>query len=597
MARIWSTGFELNSTTAGVEFDSTSVSGGGAIAISSSTKRSGTYALRTSNAGANGISEMLFQFASSAGNGPYYLRAYLYVVDIPSAQETIMNIQDSGQTVRSRILINTDGSLELQDDTGTKFGSSSSPLSLNTWYRVELSFFNNTGSGKMECDARIDGTSFASTTISTNTGTVDRVVIGPDSGNNSYDLYWDDIAFNDSSGSFQTSWPGAGGIIHLRPNGVGDNTTWTPTAAPNWSNVNEVTPNDATNLVSDSILNDTDMYGVGYTPIKIVQSKKAVTGSTITFNSTPTAGNLVVVGVAKSTATAFKSGDVTDNKSNTYTFIKNQAGNGGTDQIALFYSANITSSATFTVTYPGAGTIVVAEYSGASTNPLDTSASTSGSSTTPNSGNITTAEADELLVGLAWSITNGDAWTAGTNFTLEQNETDNSTNERIAFEDRFGVEAGTYSAGFTVPTSSAWAAMITAFKSSTISPIISTDVINVVSVGTRFNNNTADATTQFKLQIEKTTGGTITQSVAITPNSVTWKTNATAVPKLYPITTYQDPDGASWTLSTLNTMQIGEKSTLIGINKNQVSTIWALVDYVSATSSNSSHTMMTGMGM
>ena len=107
--------------------------------------------------------------------------------------------------------------------------------------------------------------------------------------------------------------------------------------------------------------------------------------------------------------------------------------------------------------------------------------------------------------------------------------------------------------------------------------------IKVVQVGGRFNNDTADVTTAFKFQAEKTGSGTVASSTPIIPNSVTWRTNTTAAPDTYPLTMYNDPDGSAWTQSTINTMQIGVKITAANVNKVQVSAIWAYVDYVAGT--------------
>jgi hypothetical protein len=103
--------------------------------------------------------------------------------------------------------------------------------------------------------------------------------------------------------------------------------------------------------------------------------------------------------------------------------------------------------------------------------------------------------------------------------------------------------------------------------------------INVVAVGVRFRNNTADATTAIKLEIEKTASGTISQSSAIVPNSTTWKTNAIDVPFDYPLVLYKDPDNIDWTQATLDTMQVGYKITTGGTNRIEVSTLWASIDY------------------
>jgi hypothetical protein len=105
--------------------------------------------------------------------------------------------------------------------------------------------------------------------------------------------------------------------------------------------------------------------------------------------------------------------------------------------------------------------------------------------------------------------------------------------------------------------------------------------VNVVEVWGRFRNDTADASQNFRFEIEKTGSGTKTLSATIVPNSTTWKTNAIATPWTAPIVTYQDPDSAAWTLTTLDSMQIGYKLTQdgTGTRQIQVSSVSAIVDY------------------
>ncbi len=114
------------------------------------------------------------------------------------------------------------------------------------------------------------------------------------------------------------------------------------------------------------------------------------------------------------------------------------------------------------------------------------------------------------------------------------------------------------------------------------SGIHSYDTVNAVAVGVRFNNNTTDATTSFKVEIEKASGGTKQQSSAIVPNSVTWSTNQTqAVATIsYPLVAYTDPDGSPWVGGgTLDTMRIGVIAGTVGVNKAQVTAMWAYIDY------------------
>ena len=368
MARLWSSGAELNSTT----LEGAVESGNTHPTISISVVHSGVYAYKHDFV-STFSSLMIYTFSS--GIKKVYARIYFYVTANPPAQCYLLDI--IGNSGLASILLQTDGTLQLHEEKSfTQVGNASSAISLNAWNYIEL-FVDTTTITSSILTARLNGSQFATGTFNlTNQGDAQKLEWGPSLyASGTYTVYTDDIAINDSTGSFQNSYPGEGKIIHLRPNAAGDSTQWTPDSGSNYARVNEVTPDDATSLVADSVLNDSDLYNC----------------------------------------------------------------------------------------------------------------------------------------------------------------------------DDSGIGAS--------------------------------DTVNVVQVGVRFRNDVADATTNFKVQIEKASGGTISQSSAITPNSTTWKTNATAVPNNYPLTLYQDPDSSNWTQSTLDSMQIGVQSSLIGVNKNQVSTIWALVDY------------------
>lgn len=98
--------------------------------------------------------------------------------------------------------------------------------------------------------------------------------------------------------------------------------------------------------------------------------------------------------------------------------------------------------------------------------------------------------------------------------------------------------------------------------------------ISVVQVMARYRNNTADATTAFKIECEKIAGGTITQGAAIVPNSTTW----TTVSPANSLMLYNDPDGNPWGKSTA-TMQIGYKLTTANVNRIEVTSVWAYIDH------------------
>lgn len=206
----------------------------------------------------------------------------------------------------------------------------------------------------------------------------------------------------------------------------------------------------------------------GASTIALVQSKIDNANSSISFNSTPTVGNLVVVVVARY-PTVPSPTEVTDNKGNTYTraVVASSPAGSPNDSVAIYYAKNISSSGTFTVSYAGGGTISILEYSGADTTaPLDLTSGGTGNSTTPDSGSVTTTGNGKLFIGAAWSNRDGDAWAANNGFTLRQSETNNSFRERLAVADKVG-NAQTTSARFTVTSSDTWAAVVATFKPAT----------------------------------------------------------------------------------------------------------------------------------
>ena len=255
MARLWSSGWELNSATDGVEWEGQV----GSATVSSSVFYSGLYAGRLVDGGGSGT-RWEKQITGSNVNGPWYIRSRIYIATIGTGASysngnIILTANSDSGTPTISIRLNTDGSLALWDST-VKIGSNSSVLSTNTWYRVEVYVFNNTGTGKLEATARIDGSDFATTTTSTNTGTLQFLRCGEMMGTagTPTDIYYDDIAVNDTTdpgNGTQMSWPGDSKIVHIHPDGDGYNKQWQSQASgtqgtSTFGAIDEITPNDET---------------------------------------------------------------------------------------------------------------------------------------------------------------------------------------------------------------------------------------------------------------------------------------------------------------------------------------------------------------
>jgi len=286
VSRIWSSGFELNSLTAGVEIDSTF----GTVSISSTTFRSGAYALRANPTTATG--GVIYRFSSS-GLAISFYRFYLYITSAPdTTKQQIYSIECNTGESFVNISLNSDRTLSFYQSGADQIGSSSSALSLNTWYRIEISLDATTISAT-SCVARIDGTNFASGTIDyTGNPNPDTFLVGAFGSNRTSDLFFDDIAINNSTGSFQNSWPGAGEIIHLLPNATGDNSDW----GGDNTDIDEVTPDDDTTKITSATVGNIEDVNLAATPAALASD------DTI---------NVVQIGVRFANALASSTGFVT----------------------------------------------------------------------------------------------------------------------------------------------------------------------------------------------------------------------------------------------------------------------------------------------
>ncbi len=259
MARKWTCGFELQSVAAGIELDSTT---GTAPTIDTGTVRSGAASIKF-NPSAN-TSYFTTQFTALNSTNNFYIRFYAYFTSFPSANSKAIALTRSTNNGNNiAIRMNTAGTIYLNDEqSGTQIGSTSSALSLNTWYRIEFSYVYSGGAA----NAYLNGTNFATGSGHNNVPN-DSFRLGfIDSATGTY--YADDIAINDNTGTAQTGLPGAGNLIRLSPNAAGDSNGFlvqvggTAGSSNNFTRVNETTPDDATTYNGAALLNAEDLFNV-----------------------------------------------------------------------------------------------------------------------------------------------------------------------------------------------------------------------------------------------------------------------------------------------------------------------------------------------
>lgn len=396
MARLFTSGFELNSTTAGVEFTTIT----GSPTIVSSGQRTGSYCGSLSSVPSGTQYSFNYQFLAADGNGPIYSRVYFYATAWPDGGgSNIIRYLSTGGGNCCSVALTTVGGLQIYDNSGSQIGSDYQ-LSLNTWYRIEIHADNTLSA----LDLLVNGTNVASGTglfttafsilaVGANLYTGDTNTLGA--------WLYDDIAINDSTGSNQTSYPGAGSVLRYKPSAAGDSNTFsvqtggTAGSANNFTRVDEISPDGATTFNGSKTLSQSDLY------------------------------------------------------------------------------------------------------------------KTTGQGGSVNSGST----------------------------------------------------------------------------------------INCVQVNVYYAGSAASSNSTFKVQAEATSGGTKSQGTATAPNATAYKTNANAVPRLPPLTLYNDPTGSAWTSATIGTMQIGMDITTASTNQANISTVWANVDYIpGAVSSYISELTMLGVG-
>jgi hypothetical protein len=247
-------------------------------------------------------------------------------------------------------------------------------------------------------------------------------------------------------------------------------------------------------------------------PIAFVQSNSATpqspqTSVTVTYTAAQTLGNLnvVVVGWNNSTSTI---GTVSDSKGNIYTVAANPVVQSGTASQAIYYAKNISAASAganaVTVTFSPAAAfpdIRIAEYSGLDTvNPLDVSSGAQGTTTsTSNSGSVTTTSANDLLVGanLVQSTTLG----AGTGYTSRV-----ITGDGDILEDRIVTVTGGYNATAALDKVQPWIMQMVAFRAagavavptiSSLNPISGPVGTSVTVTGTNFGATQGTSTVTF----------------------------------------------------------------------------------------------------
>ena len=184
----------------------------------------------------------------------------------------------------------------------------------------------------------------------------------------------------------------------------------------------------------------------------------------VKFNGAQAAGDLIVVVVGWNDTTA-TIGTVTDSSGNSYQLAVGPTVVNGIGSQAIYYAAGIVAAAaganTVKVSFNGSAAypdVRIAEYGGiAVSGVVDGSGGASGTSSSSSSPTITTTNANDLIIGANYVLSNTQG--AGSGFTRRVITNPDSD----ILEDRIVTATGSYSA--TAPVHPAgWIMQVAAFK-------------------------------------------------------------------------------------------------------------------------------------
>ena len=271
--RLFTSGYETNDLTA-TEWTSIDTSASPTVVTTptgcGSAPHSGTYALKVSTGATPDTITVRRTSASTYTSGTLWARVYFCITDLPNTlPQDIFSLGNSSSTESGNLIsvqVATGPILRARNRLTSTDTDGATTLSLNTWYMVELAVGISDTVGTI--DVRLDGASEISVSGVDTLGSVgySRLYVGVGqaaSESANYDVYYDDVAWNDDQGTFETSWPGAGKIF--RVTAASDNTvTWTKTGAncsgtTNTDCVDDLgLPDDSSGYNTSSTANDED---------------------------------------------------------------------------------------------------------------------------------------------------------------------------------------------------------------------------------------------------------------------------------------------------------------------------------------------------
>jgi len=270
MARLLTVGAE----TGDVEWNGGYNPAGVALSFDNTVARTGSYSVELTWS-ANTTNSGYFRHVFDANKTELYGRFALYLGDDISLQSCrLLRFYDNNYDLQMGLFYNPGtASLDLYSDSTTKVASGLVVIPSQTWVVCEFRYVVG-ASGPFIL--KINGTtsiSYTNDTDTQGTNNLRSIMFRNDYGSSVVEiapLWLDDIAINDTNGSYETSYPGLGGVFWLEPTADGAQTDWTPSSGTiNYEMVDDVPPDDATSYNQALSTGSIDLFEVDDCPLYI----------------------------------------------------------------------------------------------------------------------------------------------------------------------------------------------------------------------------------------------------------------------------------------------------------------------------------------
>jgi hypothetical protein len=225
----------------------------GTFSVQTTTKRTGAYALQ-SNPTTTAVGYQQWRLANAwvaaasdavLAHDTLYVTLYFQYATKPSSGDEPLIEFRHASGVKADVRLDLNGNILMYNSAGTLLGTSSSVLTVSTWYRLDIKCGTSATVGAYE--VKINGASEISGTGNLNAAQHSGFRVGKTTNRNgnTVDYYYDDMIVDDAA------YIGAGAVELMVPTATGTYSAWTAgNGTSSFAEVDEVPSDSATSYIA-----------------------------------------------------------------------------------------------------------------------------------------------------------------------------------------------------------------------------------------------------------------------------------------------------------------------------------------------------------